>query len=63
MAKDLKKVVNQYNINDIPERIIIQWEDDVTGEPDQVIINYADMDAAQKATFDNYKNLVEQLMT
>ena len=62
MAKVLKQVVNQYDVNNLPERVIVQWVDDVTGEEGQKIINRSDMVNPDGQVFDNYKNLVEQFM-
>lgn len=62
MAKTLIQVVNQYDVNGLPERCIVQWVDDVTGE-DQVIINREDMVAPDGQVFDNYKTLVDRFMT
>lgn len=63
MAKVLKQVVNQYGVNSLPERVIVQWVDDVTGEESQVIIDRGDMVNPDGQIFDNYKNLVEKFMT
>lgn len=62
MAKTLIQVVSQYDVNGLPERVIVQWVDDVTGE-DQVIIDRADMVNPDGQIFDNYKNLVNKFMT
>jgi hypothetical protein len=62
MAKQMKQVVSQYDVEGLPQRVIIQWVDDVTGAEDQVIINRDDMPSPDSNIFDNYKNMVEQHM-
>ena len=63
MAKELKQSVTQYNIDEfVPVRAIVQFVDSETGEEAQVIVNYADLSAEEKATFDAYKTLCETLM-
>lgn len=63
MAKVLKQVVSQYDVNGLPERVIVQWVDDATGEANQRIIDRADMVNPDGQIFDNYKNLVNKFMT
>lgn len=62
MAKVLKQVVSQYDVNGLPERVIVQWYNDVTSEDTQVIINRTDMVNPDGQIFDNYKNLVAKFM-
>ena len=46
MAKVLKQAVVQYDVNNLPQRLITQWVDDVTGEE----------------SFDNFKAMIEKFM-
>jgi hypothetical protein len=62
MANQLTQVVNQYDVNGLKERIIIQWVDDETNENHQVIINREDMENPDSNIFDNFKTMVEKFM-
>ena len=63
MAKELKQSVTQYNIDEfVAVRTIVQFVDSETAEEAQVIVNYADLSAEEKATFDAYETLCEILM-
>ena len=62
MAKQLKQVVSQYDVNGLPQRAIIQWVDTETGEEDQVIVDRDTMQNPDSNIFDNYKAMVEKHM-
>ena len=63
MAKELKQSVTQYNIDEfVAVRTIVQFVDSETAEEAQVIVNYADLSAEEKATFDAFKTLSESKM-
>jgi hypothetical protein len=63
MAKELKQSVTQYNIDEfVAVRTIVQFVDSETAEESQVIVNYSDLSAEEKATFDAYETLCETLM-
>lgn len=58
----LQSVVNQYALERVPERTIIQWFNDTTGDEDQTIENRVDMGSPDKQIFDTYKLQCENLM-
>lgn len=60
MAKTLKQAVVQYDVNGLPQRMICQYVDTVTGEEQQTIINRDEMGNPDKQIFDNFKTMVEQ---
>ena len=62
MAKVLKQVVNQYDVNGLPERCIIQFFDTESGKDEQVIIDRVDMQNPDSNIFDNYKDMVAKFM-
>ena len=62
MAKVLKQAVVQYDVNNLPQRLITQWVDDVTGEESQTINNRDDMENPDSNIFDNFKAMVEKFM-
>lgn len=62
MAKVLKQVVNQYDVNGLPVRCIVQYYDDVTGEENQSIVNRDDMENPDSNVFDNYEAMVAKFM-
>lgn len=62
MAKVLKQAVVQYDVNNLPQRLITQWIDDVTEEESQTITNRDDMENPDSNIFDNFKAMVEKFM-
>jgi len=59
----LSQSVSQYDILDnLPKRVIIQFVDTETGENKQIVVNLLDLEAEQKAVFESYELLCEQLM-
>lgn len=62
MAKELKQAVVQYDVNGLPQRMICQYVDTVTGEEQQTINNRDDMGSPDKQIFDNFKTMVEKHM-
>jgi len=57
----IKQTVVQYNLDGVPQRMIVQYTDDQS-EDTQVIINYDSLTAEEKATFDAFKTLSESKM-
>ena len=47
----IKQTVVQYNLDGVPQRMIVQYTNDQS-EDTQVIINYDSLTAEEKATFD-----------
>ena len=62
MANILKQVVTQIGNEEIPQRIIVQYLDDVTNEEKQTITNYDDLTIEEKATYDAFITLSESKM-
>ena len=62
MANILKQVVTQKGNAEIPQRIIVQYYDDVAEEDKQTITNYDDMTTEEKATYDAFIALSESKM-
>lgn len=62
MANTLKQAVVQYDVNNLPQRLIVQYVDDQTNEEKQEIIERDSMGNPDVQIFDNFKNLVEQHM-
>lgn len=62
MAKILKQAVVQYDVNGLPERLITQFVDDVTGDEEQTITNRDDMENPDSNIFDNFKVMIEKFM-
>lgn len=57
----IKQTVVQYNLDGVPQRMIVQYTNDQS-EDTQVIINYDSLTAEEKATFDAFKTLSESKM-
>ena len=64
MANIIKRIGTQINEDyNTPKRFIVQYFDDASPETEtQQIINYDDLDAGEKATFDAYQSLCESKM-
>lgn len=62
MANILKQAVVQYDVNNLPQRLIVQYVDDQTNEEKQEILNRDEMGSPDVQIFDNFKNMVEQHM-
>jgi len=62
MANTLIQTVTQEPKNTIPKRVFIQYDNGVSDEPVQQIVNYEDLTTEEKATFDAYKALCESKM-
>jgi hypothetical protein len=61
--KNLTQSVSQYNIDEyVPKRVIVQYVNSETGENEQVLVNFSDLEAEQQAVFESYEALCEQLM-
>jgi len=59
----LSQSVSQYDILDnLPKRVIIQFVDTETGENQQVLVNFLDLEAEQKAVFESYETLCDELI-
>lgn len=57
----IKQTVVQYNLDGVPQRMIVQYTNDQS-EDTQVIINYDSLTAEEKETFDAFKTLSESKM-
>jgi hypothetical protein len=57
----IKQTVVQYNLDGVPQRMIVQYTNDQS-EDTQVIINYDTLTAEEQATFDAFKALSESKM-
>ena len=57
----IKQTVVQYNLDGVPQRMIVQYTNDQS-EDTQVIINYDTLTAEEQATFDAFKVLSESKM-
>ena len=57
----IKQTVVQYNLDGVPQRMIVQYTNDQS-EDTQVIINYDSLTAEEQATFDAFKKLSESKM-
>ena len=53
MAKTIKQIVVQDNLDNVPKRFIVQYYDDVAEKDGQEIIFYSDLTAEEQATYDN----------
>lgn len=61
MANTLTQTVFQIGQEGIPERMIVQYTNE-SGEDVQTINKYEDLTEEQKAIFDSFKSLSENLM-
>lgn len=57
----IKQTVVQYNLDGVPQRMIVQYTNDQSDDT-QVIINYDTLTAEEQATFDAFKVLSESKM-
>ena len=57
----IKQTVVQYNLDGVPQRMIVQYTNDQSDDT-QVIINYDTLTAEEQATFDAFKTLSESKM-
>ena len=57
MAKIIKQIVVQDNLDNVPKRFIVQYYDDVTEKDGQEIVFYSDLTAEEQATYDNLISL------
>ena len=62
MANILKQVVTQEQGGIVPQRIIVQYFDDVTNDDKQTITNYDNLTTEEKATFDAFITLSKSKM-
>lgn len=62
MGNILKQVVTQKGNVEIPQRIIVQYYDDVAEEDKQIILNYDGMTTEEKATYEAFITLSESKM-
>jgi len=62
MAKVLKQAVVQYDLGLVPQRMVVQFVDDVTNEETQEVIYRDDMENPDSNIFDNFKAMVEKFM-
>jgi hypothetical protein len=53
MAKTIKQIVVQDNLDNVPKRFIVQYYDDVAEQDGQEIVFYSDLTAEEQATYDN----------
>ena len=53
MAKTIKQIVVQDNLDNVSKRFIVQYYDDVAEQDGQEIIFYSDLTAEEQATYDN----------
>lgn len=60
MANNLLYAVVQYNKPRVPQRMYVNYEDDVTKEVSENLTNRDDMGSPDKQIFDNFKQQVEQ---
>jgi len=57
----IKQTVVQYNLDGVPQRMIVQYTNDQSDDT-QVIINYDTLTTEEQATFDAFKVLSESKM-
>jgi hypothetical protein len=57
----IKQTVVQYNLDGVPQRMIVQYTNDQSDDT-QVIINYDTLTAEEQSTFDAFKALSESKM-
>jgi len=57
MAKTIKQIVVQDNLEGVEKRFIVQYYDDVAEQDGQEIVFYSDLTAEEKATYDNFITL------
>jgi len=57
----IKQTVIQYNLDGVPERMIIQYTNE-SGEDEQVIVSYADLKVSEKSVFNSFKTLCTSKM-
>ena len=62
MANVIIQTVVQIGHDKIEKRMIVQYHDDVAVEDKQVIVNYDDLSAGDKVTYDAYQALCEAQM-
>ena len=62
MAHILNQVVTQDSVNDLPQRIIIQWTNDDTGEMEQKIVDYSELSSADQTIYDAFIIMNKTLM-
>ena len=57
MAKTIKQIVVQDNLDNVSKRFIVQYYDDVAEQDGQEIIFYSDLTAEEQATYDAFITL------
>jgi len=54
MAKTIKQIVVQDNLENVPKRFLVQYYDDVAEQDGQEIVFYSDLTTEEKSTYDNF---------
>jgi hypothetical protein len=57
----IKQTVVQYNQNNVPVRMIVQYETE-NGDNNQVIVERDELSASEQTTYDEFKALSESKM-